>query len=174
MFNKSRGRVGRQSGFTLVEAVVTISIFAVGMIISAQVVLTARRLSDESRDAVQAANYLEEGLEAVRSSRDSSWTSIATDGAYRLQAAPGDTSPWELIAGGTETIGKFSRTVNISTGRRIDSDSSGTVTAGDQLVASGGTLDDPDTKKISTTVTWRQGNRTVSRTLYTYLTNWQN
>lgn len=174
MSNKLRNIFVQQTGFTLVEAVVTIGIFAVGMIIAAQVVLTARRLSDESRDAVQAANYLEQGLEAVRSSRDSSWTTVATDGAYHLEPAPGDTSPWNIVAGGSETIGKFSRTVNISTGRRIDSDSSGTVTAGDQLVASGGTLDDPDTKKITTTVTWQQGSRTVSRSLYTYLTNWQN
>lgn len=173
MSSRFRGSA-RQGGFTLIEAVVTIGIFAVGMIISAQVVLTARRLSDESRDAVQAANYLEEGLEAVRSSRDSSWTTVATDGAYHLESAPGDTSPWNIVAGGTETIGKFSRTIAIATGRRNDTDSSGTLTAGDQLVASGGSFDDPDTKKITTTVTWRQGNRTVTRSVYTYLTNWQN
>lgn len=163
----------RQRGFTLIEAVVTMSVFAVGVIITSQVILTARRLSDESRDTVQAANYLEEGLEAVRSSRDSSWTTVATDGSFHLEAAPGDTSPWNIVTGGTETIGKFSRTITIATARRADSDGNGTLTAGDLLVTSGGAFDDPDTKRITSTITWRQGTRTVNRSVATYLTNWQ-
>lgn len=162
-----------ERGFTLVEAIVAMAIFAIGIILVAQMVLTARRLSNESRDTVQAANYLEEGLEAVRSTRDSSWTAISTDGTYALQSAPGDITPWNLIPNGTETIGKFSRTIQISPVRRDDTDGSGTLTAADNISTGAGTFNDPDTKKITSTVTWQQGGRTVSRSLSTYLTNWQ-
>lgn len=170
---KGSGLRVKQGGFTLVEAIVAITVFSVGMIASAQMTLAALRLSGESKNTVQAANYLEEGLEAVRSVRDSSWTDIATDGDYHLTSDPDALTPWQLVAGGTETIGKFSRTITISAVRRADTDGSGALTAGDDIVQSGGSFDDPDTKKVTATIRWEQGNRTVTRSVSTYLTNWQ-
>jgi prepilin-type N-terminal cleavage/methylation domain-containing protein len=160
-------------GFTLIEAVVAMTIFSIGIILAVQMVFSARRLSDESKDTVQAANYLEEGLEAVRSVRNAAWTNVGTDGTYALQAITGGTTPWSLVANGSETIGKYSRSIKIESVRRDDTDGSGTLTASDNITTGTGTFDDPDTKKITATVTWQQGRRTVNRTVSTYLTNWQ-
>jgi prepilin-type N-terminal cleavage/methylation domain-containing protein len=163
----------RQRGFTLLEAVVAMTVFTIGLLGAAQMTLTAERLSSESKDTVQAANYLEEGLEAVRSVRDSSWTDIATDGTYHLASDTEAITPWQLVLGGTETIGKFTRTVEISNVRRADTDGDGQLSAGDDIVQSGGAFDDPDTKRVKAVVSWQQGARTVTRSVATYLTNWQ-
>lgn len=163
----------KQHGFTLIEAIVAMSIFAIGILGAAQMVLTAGRLSNESKDTVQAANYLEEGLEAVRSVRDSSWTDIATNGTYHLTSDEAAITPWQLVPGGTESIGKFTRTIEISNVRRADTDEDGQLSASDDIVQSGGAFDDPDTKRIKAVISWQQGSRTVTRSISTYLTNWQ-
>ncbi len=162
-----------QRGFTLVEAVVAISVFAIGLIAVLQVTLTAKASSEAARDTVQVSNYLQEGLEAIRTIRDATWTNINTDGAYHLNSTNGANPPWQLIAGSTEAVGKYSRTVTISSVSREDTDASGTLTAGDRIVASGGTLADASTKKITVTITWSNGSRTYSRSVFGYLTDWQ-
>lgn len=168
-----RNKLVRQRGFTVVEAVVAMSVFAIAIVGGIQTVLTAQRLSNEGKDTIQAANYLEEGLEAVRSIRDSSWTDIATAGPYHLTSDTGAITPWQLIPDGSETLGKFTRTIEIADVRRADTDGSGTLSAEDNIVQSGGEFDDPDTKRITATVSWEEDSRTVTRSISTYLTNWQ-
>lgn len=168
-----RRRLDSQRGFTLVEAVVATTVFSVGIIGVVQVTSVAKSSSEQGRDTVQASNYLQEGMEAVRASRDSSWNNVATDGAYRLVSNPGASPAWTLASGSTETIGKYDRVVQIDAVSREDTDASGTLTAGDKIVPSGGTLADPDTKRVTVTMSWSQGTRTVTRSIYAYLTNWQ-
>lgn len=170
MLNK-RGVFG-QAGFTLVEAVVTIAVFSVGLLGLIQLSLLAKSTTEASRDTVQVSNYIQEGLEAVRTVRDSDWTNVNTDGNYRLNPLAGSNPPWQLIAGGTESLGKYSRTVSIAPVKRVDVDGSTTITAGDRIDASG-TLDDPNTKRITVDVTWQNGNRTYTKSLFQYLTNWR-
>ncbi len=162
-----------QRGFTLVEAVVAMTVFSVGIIGVIQVTSTAKSSSEQGRDTVQASNYLQEGMEAVRAVRDTNWASVSADGSYRLVSNPGASPAWTLASGGTETVGKYNRTVQIAGVSREDTDSSGTLTAGDKIVPSGGTLADPDTKRVTVTMSWKQGPRTVTRSVYAYLTNWQ-
>lgn len=162
-----------QRGFTLVEAVVATTIFSVGIIGTIQVTSVAKSSSEQGRDTVQASNYLQEGMEAVRSIRDDNFAGVATDGAYRLVANPGASPSWNLASGGTETLSKYRRTVQIDAVSREDTDASGSLSSGDKIVPTGGTLPDSDTKKVTVTVSWAQGSRTVSRSVYAYLTNWQ-
>lgn len=162
-----------RAGFTLLEAVVSITVFAVGIVGILQLNLAAKASSDKARDTVQVANYLQEGLEAVRTIRDSAWTNVNTDAAYHLNPVVGANPPWQLIAGGTETVGKYTRTVAIAPVIRQDTDGSGTLTAGDKIVTTGGTLADAETKLITVTLTWRNGSQTLTRTMFEYLTNWQ-
>ncbi len=163
----------RQDGFTLLEAVVATTVLVVGVIAIVGLIVAAKASSDQGRDTVQAANYLQECLEAVRSIRDEVWNTISVDGSYHLVPQPGTDPPWQLVAGGTESVGKFTRSLVIAPVRRADTDGTGTLSAGDQIVTSGGAFDDPDTEKITCTVTWKQGNRNISRSMNTYLTNWQ-
>lgn len=163
----------QQAGFTLVEAIVAISIFVIGVVGLTQLVLVSKSVAEEGRDTVQASNYLQEGYEATRSIRDSSWATFAVDGSYHLVAQAGQNPAWQLVGGGTETVGKFSRTVKIDPVMREDTNGDGVLSAGDKIVPTGGTLADALTKKVTVTITWTQGRRTVTRTLFGYLTRWQ-
>lgn len=163
----------KQAGFTLIEAVVAMTIFAIGVVGLVTLSTVAKSTSEQGRDSVQVSNYLQEGMEAVRLLRNAAWTNVSTDGGYRLSAQAGQTPAWQLVSGGSETVGKYQRSVTISAVRRQDTDSSATLTAGDKIVPSGGSFDDPDTKKITVTISWQQGSRTINRTLYAYITKWQ-
>ena len=163
----------RQAGFTLIEAVVAITVFSLGVVALIGMSTIAKSTSEQGRDSVQVSNYLQEGIEAVRLLRNNSWNNVSTNGGYRLSAQAGQNPPWQLVSGGSETIGKYSRSVAIATVRREDMDGSGTLTAGDRIVATGGAFDDPDTKKVTVTITWQQGTRTITRQLYAYVTKWQ-
>lgn len=171
---RSRSASRRERGFTLLEAVVAISVFAIGVVGMVQVVLVARSTSEQGTDLVTADGYLREGMDAVRIIRDNAWNDIATDGTYRLTAQPGTVPPWTLQAG-SETIGKFTRSVTIDSVRRSDTDGDGVLSAGDKICqgAACGDFDDPDTKRIAVTVTWQQGNQQRTRDVFGYLTNWQ-
>lgn len=159
-------------GFTLVEAVVAMTVFVIGTVGLVQLATLAKATSEEGQETVKVSNYLQEGIEAARIIRDANWANMIP-GTYRLNAQAGQSPPWQLIAGGSETIdGKYQRTITVATARREDSDGSGTLTAGDRIVSSGGAFDDPDARRITATITWSAGRRTVSRTIYTYFTNW--
>ncbi|HEY8108818.1 MAG TPA: prepilin-type N-terminal cleavage/methylation domain-containing protein [Patescibacteria group bacterium] len=163
-----------QRGFTLLEAVVAITVFTIGVVGMVQIVLVARSTSDQGSDLVMVSGYLKEGIDAVRIIRDDDWEAIAVDGSYRLSAQPGTTPPWTL-RNGSETIGKFTRRVGIASVRRSDTDGNGTLSAGD-LICQGtncGSFEDPETKKVAVTVTWQQGSQQKSRNVFGYLTNWQ-
>lgn len=162
----------RSAGFTLIEAVIATSILVVSIIAILTLAVYSRTASDQSRDSVQVANYMQEGQEAVRIMRDSDWNTIATDGSYRLNVQAGSYPPWSLSSG-TETLGKYSRSVTIASVRREDTDGDGTLSAGDKIVTSGGAFDDPETKKITVTISWQSGKRTLTRSLTSYLTKWQ-
>lgn len=162
-----------QAGFTLLEAVVATTVMVVGVVAVVGLTLVAKGASEEGRNTVQASNYLQEGLEAARTIRDADWTNVSTAGTYHLAAQAGVNPPWQLVSGGTETIGTYTRQITIASVRRADTNGDGQLSAGDQIVQSGGSFDDPDTKKITCVVSWQQGKRTVSRQQFVYLTNWQ-
>ena len=169
-----RGVVRRERGFTLVEAVVAITVFVIGVVGMIQIVLVARATSDHGANLVTAGGHLKEGMDAVRVIRDDDWDAIATDGTYGLSSQPGTAPPWTLQAGG-ETIGKFTRRVTIASVRRSDTDGNGQLSAGDKICqgAACGSFDDAQTKKVTVTVTWRQDNQDKSRSVFGYLTDWQ-
>lgn len=166
-----------QAGFTLVEAVVAMTVFVVGIIGLIQITIVAKSSSEEGRDTVQTANYLQEGVEAVRSIRDAGWTNISgliAGTNYQLVSQPGTIPPWQLQTG-SETIGKFTRIVKVDPVRREDTNGSGTLNAGDKICvgSSCGNFNDPDTKRVTVTTSWARGSRTITRSIYSYLTNWQ-
>ena len=172
MSNKAQG------GFTLIEAIVAITVFVVSVAGMIQLTLVARSSSDQGRDVTQASNYLQEGVEAVRSIRDAGWaniTAITSETDYRLTPQSA-TPPWVLSPGSEAISGtKFTRTLRFSDVRRSEDDGNVALSSGDNIcIGTGcGAYDDPDTRRVTVTVSWQQGTRTVSRQIYAYITNWQ-
>ncbi len=109
---------------------------------------------------VKATYLAEEGLEAMRYLRDVSWDSniaaLSLDTNYGVVLVGGS---WQASTTATFVDG-FQRVVKLSSVYRApdgDIDSSGTT--------------DPDTKLLSSSVSWAEYGTTTSRFISTYLTN---
>lgn len=152
----------RQAGFSLVELLVAISF--VSVIITAILTMNAFTASlwKANEDKTKAYFYATESLEAMKLI---GWSSLS-NGDYHLVL---QNNTWTLISGDETLENKYTRNINISSVQR-QFNTSGHV-YGD-IVASG--FADPDSKKISTTITWpdKKGNiKTLS--LDNYLSRWQ-
>jgi len=133
-----------RSGQSLVEAIVAVGITL--LVITGLVVLAvgAVRSATLARNRSLAVQYAQEGLEALRSVRDRSFSELPSSGTSRVVWTG---SEWGVLAG-TETIGTYTRSF---TPEQI----------------SAGKL------KILLSVAWTDsaGDHTVDLT--TYLTDWQ-
>lgn len=151
-----------QSGFGLVEVIVAVAIFTIIAATGTMAVLgsfSTNRLGDEETEATLLA---QEGIEAVRSIRNQDWSTsfIGTDctAGCGLDSAGGS---W-VWSGTNNVFGKFTRTVTVTQAQRDISNN---------IVTSGGTIDN-DTYQVISTVDWDftpTRNNTVELT--TYLTN---
>jgi Tfp pilus assembly protein PilV len=133
-----------RSGQSLVEAIVAVGITL--LVITGLVVLAvgAVRSATLARNRSLAVQYAQEGLEALRSVRDRSFSELPSSGTSRVVWTG---SEWGILAG-TETIGTYTRSFipeQISAGKL----------------------------KILLSVAWADsaGDHTVDLT--TYLTDWQ-
>lgn len=146
------------NGQSVIEVIVAIAIFVIiagSSVITILGSLSASRLAEEETQATFIAT---EGIEAVQSIRNQSWSNLV-DGTYGLQLSSGF---WEF-AGVDDTTGKFTRFVSVSSVERLN----------DDIVTSGGTTDD-DTKLITSSVTWDfTSARTNTVETSQYMTNWQ-
>jgi len=152
----------RNDGFGLVEIIVAMGLFAVIAttgVVSVIGSFQTNRLGDEH---TRAAIYAQEGIEAMRSIRAQGWDdpflTINCSGGCGVDSGVG---MW-AIAGASNTLDGFTRTVAVSDVLR---------SAADDIVDSGGTVD-VNTKKITSTVTWDfSPTRSNSLEMATYLTN---
>ena len=131
-------------GSSLIEAVLAGMLFA----LVATAFIGAISYGNESTalagERTRATSIAEEGLEIVRNMRDEDFTNLA-DGTFGL-AISGD--QW-ILSGSQDTIGEFTRHIEISTV-------------------------DADAKTVVSTVTWQQNaQRTGSVSITTRLTNWR-
>lgn len=129
-----------QRGQSLVEVLLAIGLAGVILpgLITGLVASRGGKVQQEKR--VDAVAFLKEAQEAVRSVRESGWTSIATNGTYHPTLS---SNRW-ILSSGPETVNGLTRSIVISDVYR---NSSGTI------ASSGGTLD-PSTKKLFLTVSW--------------------
>ncbi len=158
-FGNCRFGQSEKNGFSLVEIIVAVALFAVitrGGIIGMIAPLSSNRSSGEISKATQLA---QEGLEAVRSIRDLDFTSLVGG----TKGVGVSSSVWAFV-GTSDVTDKFTRIINITNASRD---------AGGTLVASGGTTD-PDTFVVKTDVNWNYSTgdtRNVS--MLTLLSNWR-
>jgi type II secretory pathway pseudopilin PulG len=148
-------------GQSVVEIIIAVSMFTIiagSAVVAVLGSLSTSRLAEEETQATMTAV---EGIEAAASIRNKDWDSLV-EGSHGLDNA-GDA--WAFSGtSDTDPSGKFTRTVGIEPVERD---------ANDDIVASGGTID-PDTKKITSSVTWDfTAARTNTVEMTSYLTNWQ-
>lgn len=145
----------------MVEVIIATSIvlvFLVALVGAYSLYLT---ISLSNIRKVEATFLAEEGVEAVRSIRDQSWdqiTALLTGVDYWLVWTG---SGFEATTTSGYIDGIYDRRAVFDEVQRNSSS---------DIVLSGGTAD-PDTRKVTVTVSWREKNATTTKVISTYLTN---
>ena len=146
-------------GVSVIEIMVVMAILASALASLLGLINLSLGVSVLTRQTSQATALAQEAMEAARSIRDNAgWGKIA-NGSHGLAISG---IGWDF-AGTADAIDIFSRTVLIEDAQR-DAD--------DNIVLSGGT-NDPNTKKITATVSWQEKGRSRDVKLSAYLTNWK-
>lgn len=147
-------------GFSLIEllfAGAIFVVFATGIIEVLLFGLETDRLGEETTIATQ---YAASGLEALRSLEAKNFNDLSITDATGIARDNGD---WTL-SGTNNTFGKYTRVIKIEEVRR----------SGDGNIDEGGGDADPDTKKVSVTVSWKvTPSRSNEVVLDTFLTRWK-
>lgn len=149
-----------QRGQTLIEVLFALAISSLVLPALLTGILASREGKAQQMQRLQATSLLREASEAVRSVRELGWSVFAVDGLYHPEISGGN---W-FLAAGQETVGGFSRSVQVAPAYR-DPDGN--------IVVSGGTLD-PSTKKVLIRVAWQTPSASeVNSTLFVtrYLDN---
>ena len=149
------------SGFFLIEVVVAASIIATVLILLLASIQDSVEASQRSLERTQASYLLEEGAEAVKTIRDSGWTSISgvTNGTTYYLSWNGTT--WSLTTT-LQTTDIFTRTIVFSAVSRDTND---------DIMTSGGTVADTGTEKVTVNVSWLSQSGTKSESLELYIAN---
>ncbi|NIA02436.1 MAG: hypothetical protein GWP15_03560, partial [Nitrospirae bacterium] len=149
----------QKKGFALLEVFLAIAIFAIFATGIFYLSLDTVRRDTKINLNTEALLYTQEGIEAVRNIRDKNYL-LLTNGDKGLSLVAGS---WEFIAAPEDVNGFYSRTITIEDVYR---DVNGDIDAE-------GVYFDPDTKKITSEVSWLQsGIIPKSISLTSYLSNW--
>ena len=155
----------KNRGFGLIEIIIGSAIILSGIlaVIVSYSTYIEYALSNEKN--IEAGNLLEEGLEAVTFLRQKSWSAniapllnsttyyLSFNGAY-----------WATTTTPQYVDGLFLRSIKVDDVNRDSMDA---------VVAVGGTYD-PNTKKITATVSFWQGHATTTQSISTYIANLYN
>lgn len=154
-------------GISLIEMLVSVSVIAVTLTSLLGLASFSLKITILIRQTSQANYIAQEMMEQIRNIRDE--TSWNTDGLgtlvmgvdYYIQKT-GSPWKWQLVLG-TENLNGFTKKAVFENVMRDGTHN---------IVESGGT-DDPDTKKVTVTVSWQERGKDHSSGLITYLTNWR-
>ncbi len=151
-------------GFSLVEVLVSVSIILVLAISIASLFQFSGALAKRSLNKVVAVNLAEEGLEVARVWRDNGFTTQITaktnNTSYYLLFAT-TTATWQATTTLTWSLERFARCVTfLPVYRDTNAD----------IISSGGTLD-PNSRLVTATVSWLEGQATTSYALSALITN---
>lgn len=152
---------GRNRGSGIIEVIIGLTIVSVGIFALIRTYNYYIKFALAHRYDVQATLLAEEGIEAVKLMRDISWTNrianLNSDINYGIALTDG---VWTSTAGVNYVDNKFERSFVLSDVYRDPEDS----------IAVSGTLD-PDTKKVTVTVSVRTILSTTTKSISTYITN---
>ncbi len=150
------------SGFSLIEVIIGIAVVTVSVVSVVSTYNFFLRVAQKNVQTVKAEFLNEEGLEAVRSIRDTSWSdfvnNISTSTDYFLNF---NTNMWEATSTNSYIDDMFERKfVLYDVYRDI----------GDNIVFSGGDMD-LGTKRVEVTVSWSSLGATTTRSSEIILSN---
>ena len=151
-----------QKGISLVEVIIASSIIAVSMIYISNVYGNFLALSVENTDRVQAAFLLDEGVEAIKTMRGYSWSSIASSTASSTYYLTWQNSRWQSTTTSALIDSKFTRNYTVSNVYRDSSTLN--------IVSSGGVLN-TDSKLINVNVSWDNNGTTTTKQTSFYIFN---
>lgn len=135
--------VTKSKGFSLVEVLLAVSVFALIVTALVGVLIYGQQSTALSGQRAKAIFLAEEGLEATRNIRDANFSNL-TDGTFGLTTTG---NQWNL-SGSSDTTDIFTRAITISSV-------------------------DADRKQVVSTVTWQQTpSQNGNVVLSTYLTQW--
>lgn len=146
----------------MVEILIAIFIFMIVL----GALITANNLyfsgSSSNLKLVQATYLAEEGMEAARIIRDTNWTNLSAllnDIPYYLYFDTAS-SIWKATTT-VSNIDFFNRTLELSA---VNRDASG------KIIVGSGTID-PNTRKVTISVSWNGQKGVITKSMSTYLTN---
>ncbi len=158
---RNKKNLSRERGFSLVEVIVAVSIAVFSILAVWRVYTLFIKISLSNPALFQASFLAEEGIEAVKFMRDSSWDSNITP------LTPGisytlifDGVTWGVTTTPTFISNQFDRRVSVT---NVYRDGSGNI-------ADAGSLD-ANTKKVLVTVSWQKDMSTTTREITTYVSN---
>lgn len=148
-------------GFGLVEVIVGVSIISLSILSVMLVAQLSQKVVGESTRKIQAAFLAEEGVEALKSMRDTSWQNnidlLNAGSDYHLSF---NGTAWVSTTSNAYIDNIFERKFVIDNVNRD---------ASDDIAASGAV--DPHTKKVTIFVSWSARNGTTTKSISTYITN---
>lgn len=156
MFNNYSNR-----GFGLLEIVLAVSIISLTLFGLSNTARVSYRLISDNTNKVKAAFLLEETIETVRILRDQSWqTRIASLSVGTNYFLTFNGTQWRTSTTNVFVDDIFERKIQVSDVYRDANDD----------IAASGTLD-PDTKKITASVSWGTRTGTSTESISTYITD---
>lgn len=150
-----------KAGFSLVEVLVMVFIATFSIFIVWRIYILYIKISVSNPAAFQSSFLAEEGIEAVKFMRDSSWSSnISTLSPGTSYTLVFDGTTWKATTTLAFIDSRFDRRVSVE---NVFRDVSGNI-------AASGTAD-PNTKKVLVSVSWLKDTATTTRQITTYVSN---
>jgi Tfp pilus assembly protein PilV len=140
--NKNKNK-NKNKGFVMVEVIVAVSIITASVLAAMAVTQKSIYLSRQSLHQAQSALLLEEGAENARIARDNGFDNLLS------------------LDSSISQIGIFSRNISVENVKRD-------ITSLD--ISDTGQIDD-GTKLVTITVSWQEGNETITKSLSFYLSD---
>ncbi|MDP2812205.1 MAG: hypothetical protein Q8O32_00740 [bacterium] len=153
----------QRKGFSIIELLVAISFVSAIILLILTLGSFNSRILKYNEDRTTAVFYASEAIEALKMF---SWDELIVNNNHSITF---NTDHWELGAGDQLLAGRYTRAINVASVNR-ESSSNGQVYGA--MVSSGGYLD-PDTKKITVTMTWNLLGNSQTEEIVTYFHRWQ-
>ncbi|MFA4890138.1 MAG: hypothetical protein WC587_00675 [Candidatus Paceibacterota bacterium] len=160
MSSKIKKIKNNKDGFGVAEIVVAVAVIALSVFGLLSVAGVSLKMLRGNTTNIQAAFLLEEGVEAVKILRDSGWgANIAPLNAGTNYYFAFNGTTWKATTTNTFIDGIYERKFVLNNVSRNGSDD----------IAASGTLD-PNTKKITVSVSWLSSAGTTTKIISTYMT----